>query len=98
MAALCTPTLDAYLGETERTENNGKMAPIYDPRVGDLLPGDFLHLQCACGHEMLIPQPALLQDMRLRRDDRIDDLALRLRCRECDEQGKAVVTVRWSAQ
>jgi len=40
---------------------------------------------------MLIPQHALLQDLRLRLDDRIEDLAPRLRCRECDERGKAVV-------
>ena len=73
------------------------MATLYDPRVADLVSGDFLHVHCACGHEMLIPSAALLQQMRLRRDDRIADLAPRLRCRECDERGKVVVSIRWAA-
>ena len=39
-----------------------------------------------CGREKLIPQHALLQGLRLRRDDRITDLAARLRCRERAER------------
>jgi ribosomal protein S27E len=76
--------------------NGCKMTPIYDPRVADLVPGDFLEVRCACGNEALIPQSALLQKLRLRRDDRIADLGLRLRCRECGERGKVMVSVRWA--
>jgi hypothetical protein len=76
--------------------NGGKMDPIYDPRVADLISGDFLCIKCVCGNEALIPQSALLQELRLRRDDRIADLAPRMRCRECDERGKVVVSVRWA--
>ena len=46
------------------------MAPIYDPR-SPISSGDFLQVRCTCGHDMLIPQSALLQELRLRRDDRI---------------------------
>jgi hypothetical protein len=45
------------------------MVPIYDPCVADLVPGDFLHVQCVCGHQTLIPQHALLHGLSLRRDD-----------------------------
>ena len=74
--------------------NRAKIAPLYDPRVSDLLRGDFLHLRCASGHEKLIPQSALLQELRRRPDDRIADLLPLLRCRECEEWGKVVVNVR----
>jgi hypothetical protein len=37
----------------------------------------------------------LLQEMRLRPDDRIADLAPRQRCRECAELGKVAASIRW---
>jgi hypothetical protein len=72
------------------------VVPLYAARVSDLKPGDFVQVECVCGHDEMIPAAALTQGLRLRPDDRILDLASRLRCRECDEKGKALVSVRWA--
>ncbi len=61
-----------------------QMVPLYAARVGDLKPGDFVQVECGvCGHDGLI-HPAALPLLGLRPDERITDLAPRLRCRECD--------------
>jgi hypothetical protein len=74
------------------------MVPLYAARIEDLGPGDFVKVECAaCGHDMLIPQSALLQGLRLALTTRVLDLESRLRCRECDARGKAVVSVRWAS-
>jgi hypothetical protein len=73
------------------------MVPLYAARVGDLKPGDFLIVECgACGHSLPISAATLSHGLRLGPDERVLDLAPRLRCRECDQRGKAVVSVRWS--
>ena len=72
------------------------MVPLYAARVSDLQPGDFVRVECVCGHEELIPDVSLTQGLRLGPDERITDLAPRLRCRECDTKGRAVVSVRWA--
>jgi len=45
----------------------------------------------------MIPAAALTDGLRLGPDEKILDLAPRLRCRECDERGKVVVSVRWGS-
>jgi hypothetical protein len=30
------------------------MRPLYDARISDLGPGDFVHVECACGHSELL--------------------------------------------
>ncbi len=73
------------------------MVPLYAARVADLQPGDVVIAECAaCGHSLPIPALALSQGLRLGPDERILDLAPRLRCRECDARGRAVVSVKWS--
>ncbi len=73
------------------------MVPLYAARVSDLGPGDFVHVECVCGHDLMITADTLTQGLRLGPDERITDLARRLRCRECDVRGKAVVSIRWAA-
>ena len=81
----------------ERTMNGGKMVPLYAARVEDLGPGDFVKAECiACGHTELIPTLGLTQGLRLPAHMPVLDLEPRLRCRECDAKGKAVVTIRWA--
>jgi hypothetical protein len=70
------------------------MKPHYAARIEDLGPGDFVKVECiACGHELLIPPVGLLHGCRLPPITRVMDLEPRLRRRECDARGKAVVTV-----
>jgi hypothetical protein len=71
------------------------MMPLYAARVADMQPGDFVEVKCACGHEQLIAPLAMTQSLKLAPDDRILSLERRLRCRECDARGSAVVGIRW---
>ena len=72
------------------------MVPLYAARIEDLGPGDFVKVECAaCGHDVLIPPGGLLYGLRLAPTTLVLDLESRLRCRECDARGKAVVSVRW---
>jgi hypothetical protein len=71
-------------------------AALYATRIEDLGPRDFVRAECiACGHDELIPASALLQGLRLPPHTPVLDLEPRLRCRECDARGKAVVSVQW---
>ena len=70
------------------------MRPLYDTRVSDLGPGDLVAVECACGHaEMLTP--TMLATAGVAPETRVLGLERRLRCRECDERGRVVVSVRW---
>ena len=73
------------------------MRPLYDARIEDLGPGDFLHVQCVCGHDLLIPPIGLLQGWRVPPYTPVLDLERRFRCRECDQRGKVVLSIRWAA-
>jgi hypothetical protein len=60
-------------------------------------PGNLVRVECAaCGHDTLIPQSALLQGLHLALTTRVLDLESRLRCRECDVRGRAILSIRWS--
>jgi hypothetical protein len=73
------------------------MKMLYEARMQDLGPGDFVRVECAaCGHEELIPAIGLQQGMRLPPDTLVLDLKRRMRCRECDAKGRAVVSIRWA--
>jgi rubredoxin len=74
------------------------MKMLYEARIADLGSGDFVRVECAsCGHEELIPAIGLQQGLRLPPDTLVLDLKRRMRCRECDAKGKAVVSIRWGA-
>jgi hypothetical protein len=69
------------------------MLLLYAACVGDLKPGDFVIVECAlCGHNGLI-HPGALPSLGFGPNERIVDLAPRIRCRECDQKGKAVVSI-----
>jgi hypothetical protein len=73
------------------------MVPLYAARIEDLRPDDFVRVECtACGHDEMIPQVGLLVGWRLPPYMRVLDLEPRLRCRECDGKGKAVVSIEWA--
>jgi hypothetical protein len=70
------------------------MVPLYAARIEDLGPGDFVRVECiACRHDILIPPSSLLNGLRLPPYTPVLDLEPRLRCRECDARGKAVVSI-----
>ncbi len=72
------------------------MVPLYAARLEDLKPGDLVQLECACGHAMVLT-PAMLATAGAKPSEKIVDLESRLRCRECDARGKAVVSIQWGS-
>lgn len=66
------------------------MVPLYAARASDLGPGDFVQVECSCGHTELLTA-AMLATAGVAPDRKILDLGTRMRCRECDERGRAVV-------
>jgi hypothetical protein len=64
-------------------------------RVSDLGPGDLVHVECPCGHTELLTA-AMLATAGVAPDRKVADLSRRMRCRECDELGRAVVSIRWA--
>jgi hypothetical protein len=71
------------------------MRPLYDARISDLGPGDFVRVECLCGHIELLTA-AMLATAGVTPDSKVLDLGDRLRCRECDERGRAVVSIKWA--
>jgi hypothetical protein len=72
------------------------MAPLYAPRIEDLGPGDFVQVDCAeCSHTGLLA-PTFLSRLGLSPEDKVLDLQDRVRCRNCDMRGQAVVSIKWA--
>ena len=70
------------------------MRPLYDARLEDLGPSDRIVIECVCGHEDTVTA-LLLTSVGVAPHEKVQDLAGRLRCQECDERGRAMVSVRW---
>ena len=71
------------------------MVPFYAARVSDLGPGDFVQVECACGHTERLTA-AMLTTAGVTPDSKVQDLGNRMRCRECDEKGRAAISIRWT--
>lgn len=69
---------------------------MYEARLSDLRPGDFVKVECRCLHAELIPPVGLIHGMRLPPETLILDLKPRFRCRECDTKGALIVSVKWA--
>jgi hypothetical protein len=67
-------------------------------RIEDLGLSDFVKVECnACGHAELLSADMLrLNGCPLPPYTGILDLEPKLRCRECDAKGKAVVSIKWA--
>ena len=73
------------------------MVPFYAARVSDLGPSDFVQVECICGHtEQLTAAMLITADVGA--DCKIQDLGARMRCRGCDETGRALIPIRWAAK
>ena len=70
------------------------MVPLYAARLEDLRPGDLVELECACGHTVVLT-PAMLKTAGVKSAEKVVDVKSRLRCRECEARGKAVVSITW---
>jgi hypothetical protein len=73
------------------------MKILFDARVEDLGAGDFVVVECVCGHSKLLTV-AMLRTARVPEYQKILGLQRQMRCRECDEKGKVAVSVRWAGE
>jgi hypothetical protein len=69
------------------------MRSLLNPRVSDLRPGDFVFIECACGRIWLATKTLLLGAGLLAKLP-IAELPPRLHCPQCDERGRATVSVK----
>src|ERR1700674_5720443 len=69
------------------------MVPFYAARIADLGAGDLVQIECACGHVTLLTAQ-MLATAGVATEQKLMDLSDRLRCRECDARGRAVVSVK----
>jgi len=74
------------------------MRPLYDARIEDLGDGDYLRVECVCGHSEMIPRVGLAVGWRLPPYTRVLDLERRFRCRECDRRGSVSLSIKWAGQ
>jgi hypothetical protein len=75
------------------------MRALFEARLSDLGPDDFVKAECtAWGHELLIPAVGLLQGLKLPPYTHVVDLERKLRCRECDARGKAALSTKWAGR
>jgi hypothetical protein len=70
--------------------------PLYDARRGDLEQGDFVKIECRCGRTELVPGYGLADRIRLPPYTPVLNLETRLRCKECDQRGKVVLSIQWA--
>ena len=73
------------------------MVPLYAALVSDLGPGDFMHVECACGHTERLTA-AMLITAGVARDEKVQRPGNRMRCRECDEKGQAVISISFEKE
>ena len=71
------------------------MVPLHTALVSDLRPGDWVTIRCSCGHQIFVPPYVLVDGLCVGPQERVDDLAHRLRCGGCGGIGTASVSVRW---
>ena len=71
------------------------MVPFYAARVSGLGPDDFVQVECACGHTERLTA-AMLSTAGVRPDEKVQGLESRMRCRVCDEKGRAVISIQWA--
>lgn len=70
------------------------MVPLYAARIADLGLGDLVQIDCPCGHVTVLTA-AMLATAGVAPDEKLVDLSARLRCRECDARGRAIVSIKW---
>jgi len=68
---------------------------LYEARLEHLGPGDLVKIECPCGHSELLTA-AMLATAGVNPYETILDLQHKLRCRECNVRGRAVISIRWA--
>jgi hypothetical protein len=72
------------------------MRALYEARVSDLGPDDWVKIECACGHIAKL-KGAMLGTAGLPPHTKLLDLKRRLKCRSCRWRGRAEVSVNWAS-
>jgi hypothetical protein len=70
------------------------MRPLYDARLS---PGDFVQVRCTCRQSELLTE-RWSQRPAVTPNHNVLDPADRLGCRDCDEECRVLVSIRWKAE
>jgi hypothetical protein len=81
--------------QNKQATESATVKAFWDARVGDLRPGDFVKVECLCGHTEMLTG-AMLRTAGLSEHEPIRGLDRRLRCRECDAKGKVELSIKWA--
>ena len=85
------------LGSTQARRNAQRTqkvpAPLYAARVSDLGPTEYVRVTCECGRAEVLTAKILLAT-GVAPKQKVSDLGRRMRCRECEERGCAIVSIR----
>jgi hypothetical protein len=73
------------------------MRALFEARLEDLRPGDLVKIECTCGHTEHLTA-TMLETAGVKPYETILDLQFKLRCRECDLRGKALISITWAEQ
>ena len=71
------------------------MRGLWECRLEDIGQYDRVKVECACGHLQLLGAD-YFKAGKLPGYQRIVELERRMRCRECDERGKVMVSIKWA--
>jgi hypothetical protein len=65
--------------------------PLYAARVSDLGPTEYVRVRCECGRAEVLTAKMLLMIGAAPKQN-VSDLGRRMRCRACEERGRAIVS------
>jgi hypothetical protein len=75
---------------TQRTQK--APPPLYAARVSDLGPTEYVSVRCECGRAEVLTAKILFTT-GVAPEQKVSDLGRRMRCRECEERGCAIVSI-----
>jgi len=80
-----------------RTEQqlSGADAAFVRRAIEDFGDGDYLRVECVCGHSEMIPRVGVV-GWRLPPYTRVLDLERPFRCRECDRKDSVSLSIKWA--
>jgi hypothetical protein len=67
--------------------------PLYAARISDLGPTEYVRVRCECGRAEVLTAKILLTT-GVAPKQKVSDLGRRMRCRECEKRGCAIVSIR----
>jgi hypothetical protein len=72
------------------------MKALYEARVGDLGPDDYLRIDCLACKRHFVMSGETLRLQRVRFYDPVGSLTRRFKCKGCKTKGRATISISWA--